>query len=75
MAHADALSRNPVSVELEIARVDITEGNWVTAAQLQDEQLNRILQTILQRGTPIKMRLNIISMSICCRITRYIGKT
>jgi len=37
MAHADALSRNPVSVELKIARVDITEGNWVMAAQLQDE--------------------------------------
>jgi len=37
MAHANALSRNPVSVELKIARVDITEGNWVMAAQLQDE--------------------------------------
>lgn len=51
MAHADALSRNPVPMALEVAQVDITEGDWVLAAQLQDEQLVRI-RTILLGGTP-----------------------
>lgn len=46
MAHADALSRNPVPPALEILQVDVTEANWILAAQLQDEQLRRI-HTIL----------------------------
>lgn len=51
MAHADALSRNPMQLQLEVAQIDITEGDWVLAAQLQDEQLLRI-RTILLEGKP-----------------------
>lgn len=51
MAHADALSRNPVQFSLEVAQVDITEGDWILAAQLQDEQLSRI-RTILLDEKP-----------------------
>lgn len=51
MAHADALSRNPAPLEIEIAQVDITEGDWVVAAQLQDEQLARV-RAILLDGKP-----------------------
>lgn len=32
MAHVDALSRNPVQIPLEVAQVDITEGDWILAA-------------------------------------------
>lgn len=49
MAHVDALSRNPEQILLEVAQVDITEGDWVLATQLQDEQLSRI-RTILLEG-------------------------
>ncbi|KMQ89879.1 transposon ty3-g gag-pol polyprotein isoform x2 [Lasius niger] len=46
MAHADALSRSPIQFPLEVLQIDITEGDWILAAQLQDEQLARI-RTIL----------------------------
>lgn len=46
MAHVDALSRNPIRISIEILKVDITEGDWILAAQLQDEQLSHI-RTIL----------------------------
>ncbi|KAK2577919.1 hypothetical protein KPH14_011864 [Odynerus spinipes] len=29
MAHVDALSRNPLSVGLEIGRIDLTEADWI----------------------------------------------
>lgn len=48
MAHVDALSRNPLPI-LEIAYVDVTEDDWVTAAQLQDEQLARIRKILEDR--------------------------
>lgn len=51
MAHADALSRSPVDIPLEVAQVDLTEGDWILAAQLQDEQLSRIGR-ILSRKKP-----------------------
>jgi transposase InsO family protein len=41
MAHVDALSRYPCGIA-EINKVDITEGDWILAAQLQDDQLVRI---------------------------------
>jgi hypothetical protein len=41
MAHVDALSRYPCGIA-EINQVDITEGDWILAAQLQDDQLVRI---------------------------------
>lgn len=53
MAHADALSRNPVPLTLEIAQVDLTEGDWILAAQLQDEQLVRI-RTVLLNEKPTR---------------------
>lgn len=43
MQHVDALSRNPVR-EVEFYPVDITEADWILAAQMQDEQLNRVRQ-------------------------------
>lgn len=46
MAHVDALSRNPQPTILEIAYVDVTEAEWIVAAQMQDEQWARI-RTIL----------------------------
>lgn len=50
MAHVDALSRNPVVDEtIEINAIDLTEGDWLLSAQLQDEQLARIRQ-ILKDG-------------------------
>lgn len=51
MAHADALSRNPTPIPLDMLQINITEGEWVLAAQLQDEQLSRI-RTILLEGKP-----------------------
>lgn len=46
MKHVDALSR--YSNVLETNVVDITEGEWIVAAQLQDEQLVRV-RNILER--------------------------
>lgn len=45
MAHVDALSRNPI-VTLEIGGINLTEADWLLAAQLQDEQLLRIRQIL-----------------------------
>jgi len=41
MSHVDAL-RNPVPFELEVSHVDVTEGDWILAAQLKDKQILRI---------------------------------
>lgn len=50
MAHVDALSRNPIMIEyLEVYAIDLTEGDWLLSAQLQDEQLSRVRQ-ILEDG-------------------------
>ncbi|XP_011861043.1 PREDICTED: uncharacterized protein K02A2.6-like [Vollenhovia emeryi] len=49
MAHVDALSRNPIQVSLEVLQVDITEGDWVLAAQLQDDQISRIRTILLDK--------------------------
>lgn len=51
MAHADALSRNPVQFSLEVAQVNLIEGDWILAVQLQDEQLSQI-RTILLNKEP-----------------------
>lgn len=51
MAHADALSRNLIQLSLEVSQVDITEGDWVLAAQLQDEHLLRIRTILFERKT------------------------
>lgn len=40
MSHVDALSRNPISPE--VYQIDVTQADWILAAQLQDEQLCRI---------------------------------
>lgn len=50
MAHVDALSRNPISIPIEVLRVDITEGDWILAAQLQDEQLSHIRTILLEEN-------------------------
>lgn len=42
MPHVDALSRLPIVDGIDINQVDITEGDWIKAAQMQDEQLSRI---------------------------------
>ncbi|KMQ86750.1 retrovirus-like pol polyprotein [Lasius niger] len=49
MAHADALSRSPIHFPLEVLQIDITEGDWILAAQLQDEQLARIRTILLDK--------------------------
>ncbi|CAK9796589.1 Transposon Ty3-I Gag-Pol polyprotein [Anthophora quadrimaculata] len=46
MAHVDALSRNPQPTPLKVFYVDVTESEWIVAAQMQDEQLSRI-RTVL----------------------------
>lgn len=51
MTHADALSRNPIQLAVEVIQIDVTEGDWILAAQLQDEQLLRI-RTILLDEKP-----------------------
>lgn len=48
MMHVDVLSRNPVGV-VEIYQVDLTETDWIIAAQLQDEQIGR-MKNILAEG-------------------------
>jgi hypothetical protein len=45
MSHVDTLSRQPLE-EPELNQADLTEGDWILAAQLQDEQIVRI-RTIL----------------------------
>ena len=47
MQHVDALSRDPVE-GVEIYPVDITEGDWILAAQLQDEQLSRVREILIE---------------------------
>jgi transposase InsO family protein len=47
MPHVDALSRYPITVGVD--QVDITEGDWILSAQLQDEKLARI-RKILESG-------------------------
>ena len=47
MPHVDALSRYPVKVEVN--KIDITEGDWILSAQLQDEKLASI-RKILEAG-------------------------
>lgn len=47
MGHVDALSRNPIGEYLHISAIDITEGDWIVAAQMQDDQLN-IIRKILK---------------------------
>lgn len=49
MVHADALSRNLVQFPLKVLQIDITESNWILAAQLQDEQLSRIRAILLNK--------------------------
>lgn len=49
IAHADALSRNPAPISLEVLQIDVTEGDWILAAQLQDEQLTRIRTILLDK--------------------------
>lgn len=50
MLHVDALSRNPIdALTIEVLQIDLTEGDWILAAQLEDEQLVRIRQ-ILEKG-------------------------
>ncbi|KAF2879272.1 hypothetical protein ILUMI_26902 [Ignelater luminosus] len=46
MSHVDALSRYQQEL-VKVNQINLTEGNWVLVAQLQDEQLRRI-RTILQ---------------------------
>lgn len=48
MVHVDALSRN-LRPEIDVCQIDLTEGDWLEAAQAQDDQLSRIRQ-ILESG-------------------------
>lgn len=41
-AHVDSLSRNPLPIERQVDYIDLTEANWILAAQLRDERLSRI---------------------------------
>jgi hypothetical protein len=45
MNHVDALSRYPTN-DIEVNSVDLTESDWLVAAQLQNEQLLRIRQIL-----------------------------
>jgi transposase InsO family protein len=47
MPHVDALSRYPVTVDIN--KIDITEGDWILSAQLQDDKLTTI-RKILETG-------------------------
>jgi hypothetical protein len=47
MPHVDALSRYPITVEVD--QVDITESDWILSTQLQDQKLARI-RKILETG-------------------------
>lgn len=49
MEHVDALSRNPIPEYLHVSAIDITEADWITAAQVQDEQISGI-RNILMEG-------------------------
>lgn len=51
MTHANALSRSSLYCSLEILQVDITESDWILAAQLQDEQLAQIQTILLDKKT------------------------
>jgi len=51
MTHIDALSRNPSPISLEVLQIDVTEGDWILAAQLQDEQLLRIRKIVMDKKT------------------------
>lgn len=52
MTHVDALSRNPIAgtdLEVEVFQIDLTEADWITAAQLQDEQISRIRKILANK--------------------------
>ncbi|XP_050311652.1 uncharacterized protein LOC126747193 [Anthonomus grandis grandis] len=38
MTHVDALSRDLIQDTIELSQIDITEGEWLLAVQMQDEQ-------------------------------------
>lgn len=71
MAHVDALSRNPVE-NIEIYAIDITEGDWLLSAQLQDEQLSRIRQ-ILESDSNAQEEKNTIVKSTYLKTEEFIG--
>lgn len=42
MCHVDALSRNPILIGEEVLNVDLTEADWLLAAQMQDDAVSAI---------------------------------
>jgi hypothetical protein len=53
MLHVDALSRNPVeepvgSEDIDVFTMNISEDDWVLAAQLQDERLKYVREVLLR---------------------------
>nr|CAI5852511.1 unnamed protein product [Callosobruchus analis] len=47
MSHVDALSRDLIQDAIELSQRDLSEGEWLLAVQLQDEQV-RLIREILQ---------------------------
>lgn len=53
MAHADALSRNPVSTEidtqhvLDVLSIEESDQDWISTVQSADEEVNKIRQVLL----------------------------
>lgn len=50
MAHADALSRNPVEKEvmdnIEVFRIDVNPDDWILALQLNDDHCKYLIETL-----------------------------
>ncbi|KAJ3653992.1 hypothetical protein Zmor_013208 [Zophobas morio] len=50
MSHADALSRNPVGLEVTIAgAVNINEDDWVLTAQMLDDRCKYLIETLQRK--------------------------
>jgi hypothetical protein len=53
MLHVDALSQNPVeepvgSEDIDVFTMNISEDDWVLAAQLQDQRLKYVREVLLR---------------------------
>jgi hypothetical protein len=49
MSHVDALSRDPIANAIDVCDIDITEADWILAAQLEDDQLCAIRKVLTEK--------------------------
>jgi hypothetical protein len=62
MLHVDALSQNPVeepvgSEDIDVFTMNISEDDWVLAAQLQDQRLKYVREVLLRTHKTAKKKI------------------